>query len=211
MENNNKQLMKFSYKLFVDLDGNILATLLCQDIIYWSNLNAKNERNDVLYGGIYGTVISCQHLLENLRLNNTYTLRQVQTAMKKLYDKEYIIARRRYNSSSWYAPTPKLREFLGEQEYINITRFSNEGYNFNYDKNGSITNKDFTFTPNTTENQEQISSQPEKPLEATYDTTVPKGYIRNPDGSIRRKIATDPIDNSDFTFVESFAEIMNKR
>lgn len=201
-ENKGRQFIKMDYKILDYLDGDYLACLLYLEIIYWSHQN--QGKPSVYYNGKFGTVLSVKRLLDNLRLSRFTTVRQGRLALEHLYEKGLIDKKQNFNSSNWYAPTDKLKEILNEQEYDNLTKFNNEGYNAEYDKN----NQNATYsTNNLSSNQENQVVQPQ----IHYDETVPKGYIRNPDGSIRRKIATDPIDNSDFTFVESFAEIMNKR
>lgn len=205
MENEiiQKETTTFNNKLYDDLK-NLLATVFVQNVIYWCGLNEKGKKQVVFADGIYWTSLNYDQICKSMPFEKGVSKKQLQRAIKLLTDKGYIIKKRKFNDNNWYAPTKKLREFLGEQQYDNLKKYNNENYNYIYDKD-SQNNK------NTTNNfQPQQENQVVQP-QIHYDEIVPKGYIRNPDGSIRRKIATDPIDNGDFTFVESFAEIMNKR
>ena len=198
-ETEKKELTTFNNKLYDEVG--LLPTIIAQLIIYWCNLNEFKKTMAVYEDDIYWTSLSYDQIQRGIPFNKGVSSKQIQRALNTLFEIGFIQKKRKFNSNNWYAPTEKLKEFLGSQ-YINLTKFNNETYNPDYDKDEKI---------NMQQNNNPIQEQPDqftvKPLEATYDTTVPKGYIRNPDGSIRRKIATDPIDNSDFTFIESYAEI----
>ena len=181
-ENKGRQFIKMDYKILDYLDGDYLACLLYLEIIYWSHQN--QGKPSVYYNGKFGTVLSVKRLLDNLRLSRFTTVRQGRLALEHLYERGLIDKKQNFNSSNWYAPTDKLKEILTEQEYENLTKFNNEGYNAEYDKNG--TNK-----PNNETQQPQSSND----------------YSEYEYGSKRQKTAFDPVANEDLTFRDDFSHM----
>ena len=121
MENEiiQKETTTFNNKLYDDLK-NLLATVFVQNVIYWCGLNEKGKKQVVFADGIYWTSLNYDQICKSMPFEKGVSKKQLQRAIKLLTDKGYIMKKRKFNDNNWYAPTKKLREFLGEQQYDNL-------------------------------------------------------------------------------------------